>query len=120
MTLQATTTWQAVLSTTSENAYEIQAKLLATQDANKYGDDFNHLWATLSCENPTFNPTQQSLYFKNGIQEQSFGDAQINLPENKDITYAEATDPIFSINFIAEKFSEGDASKWSCWRKLYP
>jgi hypothetical protein len=72
----------------------------------------------IGCESQ-FNPTIQSGYYQNGVQEQSFGLSQINLPSNPGITLAEADDPSFSIRFMAQKFSEGYASKWSCWRKLY-
>lgn len=53
-----------------------------------------------------------------GTREDSWGLAQINLPSWPRITRAEAQDPEFAIRFMAEQFSAGNASAWTCWRLI--
>jgi hypothetical protein len=67
---------------------------------------------TLKCESK-LNPAAVGDYGT------SFGVAQIHLPAHPDITRAEALDPFFSINYAAREFAGGNASMWSCYRKLY-
>lgn len=54
---------------------------------------------------------------KKGTRERSFGIAQLNLDWNPNITYEQATDPMFSIDFMAKKVSEGKGYLWSCFPK---
>lgn len=80
--------------------------------------------ATISCESPrfndgTFNPAGQSEHVKDGVRENSWGLAQIHLPDWPGVSRAEAQDPEFAIRFMAEKFATGGAPLWSCWRLLF-
>lgn len=72
---------------------------------------------TIKCESQYKNV--QSNYIKHGIREDSWGISQINLYYNPEITLDQTLDPEFSINFMAEQFSKGQARKWSCYRLLY-
>lgn len=54
---------------------------------------------------------------KKGTRERSFGIAQLNLDWNPNITYEQATDPEFAIDFMAKKVSEGKGHLWSCFPK---
>jgi hypothetical protein len=74
----------------------------------------------IDCEDTTWNPTQQSnsVYkpgnrwgFPAGTREKSYGLAQIHLPDHKDISYEQATNPEFAIDFIAENWNK---VTWSC------
>lgn len=51
-------------------------------------------------------------------KEFSVGIAQINLKAHTNITEAQARDPVFAANFMAENFSKGKQSMWVCARKL--
>ena len=71
------------------------------------------------------DPTIQSRYtYKSdhpewgveaGDRELSYGYSQIHLPSWTDITYKQATDPEFAIDFLAKRLSEGKGSYWSCY-----
>lgn len=91
--------------------------------AEKYGVSFEQMWRTVSeCENITLDPTLQSWHpdptGPNG-REDSWGLSQIHLPSNPEVTREQAQDPAFSAEFMAKKFSEGLAHRWTCWRMLY-
>lgn len=83
------------------------------------------MMAIMKCENDTFDPTRQSgiTYSFNdpkrgivkGETEKSFGLVQIHLPDNPNITYEQATDAKFSINFLAQSLSDGYGKRWSCY-----
>lgn len=75
---------------------------------------------TINCENTDWNSDLQSrITTKNGTREESYGLAQINLPSHPNISYAQATDPEFAINYMATQMAEGKASQWSCYRQIY-
>ena len=77
-----------------------------------YGIPAQPLIDTLACES-RFNP--DSI----GDKGTSFGLAQIHLPAHPEITRQEALDPLWSIDWAAKQFSEGHASMWSCFNKIY-
>ncbi len=86
--------------------------------ANAYHIDFNAFYKTINCES-SFIPTQQSNFLdKNGKRELSFGLAQINLPYHPTVTLAEADDPDFALNFMANAFASGQQSQWTCYNLL--
>lgn len=85
---------------------------------------------TVSCETGgTFDTYIQSGYrykedrpdwgVKEGDRERSFGLAQIHIadPGQRHITHAQATDPHFSLDFMAAAFSRGEYWRWSCLKK---
>ena len=82
-----------------------------------------------SCENIPLDSNLQSGHrykydsvrwnVKAGEQEKSFGLSQIHLPDHPDISYEEATDPLFSIEWMVKEFSLGHASQWTCYTSLY-
>lgn len=101
---------------------------LVTQYSKEYGVSATRMMATIRCENVELDPTLQSrLKYKAGNRwkqpagsyEQSYGLVQIHLPDHPDITYEQATNPEFAINWMAEQFSEGRARQWTCYRTLY-
>lgn len=49
-----------------------------------------------------------------GAREDSWGPAQIHLPDNPSVSREQASDPDFALNFMAKAISEGKAGKWSC------
>jgi len=82
---------------------------------------------TISCESgflpqQSRHPMAQKIpvgYILQGdpLKEQSFGISQIHLPSHK-VTYEEAMDVDFSLDFITEKFAEGNQGLWTCARSL--
>ena len=72
----------------------------------------------------TFDPEIQSQHFyppgsgHGSGQEQSFGLAQIHLPAHPHVSYEEATDPDFALEFMAKNMAEGQASMWTCWKDM--
>lgn len=78
------------------------------------------------CEDGSLDPTMQSQRYyqkdietwhvKQGDQELSYGLAMIHLPSWPDISVDQATDPDFSLDFLAQKLSQGKGSLWTCYR----
>lgn len=62
----------------------------------------------------------ESRFNKNAIGDggYSFGLSQIFLPAHPNVTKEQALDPKFAIEFMAEKFSQGKARLWTCYRNL--
>ena len=92
---------------------------LVLQYSKEYDVSATQMKNIMNCENPEQIPTLQSRFTKKGKREQSYGLVQINLPAHKDITYAQAIDPEFSISFLAEQLSKGNGKIWSCYRARY-
>ena len=92
---------------------------LIKNKALKYNLDPQDLYDTISCES-SFDSDVQSAYFHDGVREQSFGLSQINLPSNPKITYEQAIDPEFAVEFMAYHFSQGHHYLWSCWKIVRP
>ncbi len=99
---------------------ESSAKALIATYAEKYKVLPNTMYKVVSCETGgTFDPGIQSLARrKDGTQEDSWGLAQIHLPDHPDVTKEQATDPDFAIEFLAKNISEGRPYLWTCWRNL--
>lgn len=54
-----------------------------------------------------------------GDSNTSHGLAQIHLPANPNVTRQQAEDVRFALNFIVDKFIDGDEWMWTCYRILY-
>ncbi len=92
---------------------------LITKDAEKYGVSRKKLYDTLDCESAHFQDVtiQSGYYKKDGTRERSYGISQINLDAHTDISYEQAIDPEWAIDYAARSFAEGKASQWSCYNK---
>ena len=121
----------------TEKEVLIEVKIEWTEDrikqevwnaAAKYNTFPEKMWTVMKCENDTLEPERQSHWdytFSDpargiyvGEQEQSYGLAQIHLPDH-DVTYEQAIDPEFAIDFMAKNFADGKASWWTCYRMNY-
>lgn len=93
---------------------------LITDAAKRHHLNREHLYKTLEKESSGFGDiTIQSHYItKDGTREQSFGICQINLPSWPDVSYEQAIDPVFCIEWTAQKWEEGHAELWSAYREL--
>jgi hypothetical protein len=97
--------------------------------AGKYKVSAKEMMGTIRCENSTLDPKLQSNHrypkdskkwkVKKGEREKSFGIVQIHLPDHSDVSYQQATDPEYSVEFMAKKFAKKRQHEWSCYRKLY-
>ena len=93
--------------------------------AEQYNVSVELMTAIIDCENRDWIPTQQSnhTYKKDrpdigvsaGEREKSFGLVQIHLPAHPSISYEQATNPTFSIEFLASELSAGRGRQWSCY-----
>lgn len=105
------------LATTSLVARKTAITKTVSKYAKQYDVSEKQMMAVLECENNQFDPDLQSYHkdskSPNG-REQSYGVAQINLPWNQQISYQQATDPDFSIRFMARMFSQSKQYLWSC------
>lgn len=74
----------------------------------------------MECENRELDPKLQSrIINKKGEREKSYGLVQIHLPSHPNVSYTQATDPEFSVKFLAKNLSEGKGGMWTCYRKYY-
>lgn len=94
--------------------------------AKKYKVSKSSMMKTLVNENIEFKFDQQSnLKYKKGnrwgfpagVREKSYGIAQIHLPDHPDVSYEEAIDPEFAVEFMAKNFAKGNASWWMGYEK---
>lgn len=82
----------------------------------------------INCENTPWDTTLQSKHLYSfsdprrgivqGERERSYGLVQIHLPDHPSVSYEQATDPEFAIDFLAKNISEGRLSMWSCAKLL--
>lgn len=56
--------------------------------------------------------------YKVGDREQSFGLVQIHLPAHAHVSYAQATDPEFAVEFLARNLAVGNGWMWTCYKEL--
>jgi hypothetical protein len=104
---------------------EEYVKGLISVFASQYNVNGADMWRVISCENRDLIPTLQSYSrypvdieewgVKAGDRELSYGLVQIHLPSHPDVSYKQAIDHMFSIEFMAKEFSKGKQSKWSCY-----
>lgn len=91
--------------------------------AAKYGVSAPLMRRIIECETAnTFDPKIQSFVryaysrpaygIVKGDRERSFGLAQIHLPDNPRISYEQATDPDFALNFMASEIAAGNTWRW--------
>lgn len=94
---------------------------LITKYAAKYGVSRSALSNTIKNENGNYQFDRQSLCkYKAGNRwgmpagslEKSYGLAMIHLPDHPDITYKQAIDPEFAVDYMAKEFSKGHQGMW--------
>lgn len=104
-----------------------QVTNLVYETADRYGANKGEMLKTVECESPKLKIDGVIMYdtqgqsnqkYKNGNREESFGLSQIHLPAHPDITKQQAQDPHWSLDWMANEFAEGRASKWSCYQLL--
>jgi hypothetical protein len=116
--VQAIVPAKAVSTTLGIRYTEQQVAELVKVYATKYGVSQDRMINTIKCESQYRN-VQSGLYNSLGEREDSWGIVQIHLPSNTGITKAQALDPSFAVEFMAKRFSQGYANRWTCYRTLY-
>lgn len=92
---------------------------LIHQYAETYQVDPYQMEAVINCESG-FNSTIQSQHIReDGTQEQSYGLVQIHLPAHPDVSYEQAINPEFAIEFMAREFANDNEEIWTCYNQLY-
>jgi hypothetical protein len=95
--------------------------------AKKYKVSEDKMRETIQCESHfvtdiqshhlySFTDATRGIYA--GEREQSYGLSQIHLPDHPKVTYEQAIDPKFAINFMGKAFANGYAYWWTCARDL--
>lgn len=98
--------------------------------AKVHGVNPDVVYGTIAkCENKALEPKLQSghLYkFSDqrrgivaGTQEKSFGLAMIHLPDHPTVSYEQATDSEFAIEWMVKEFAQGRQNQWTCYKILY-
>ncbi len=81
------------------------------EQAALYNVPYNDMWETILCESGASTTIQSRYIRKDGTQEQSFGLAQIHLPDHPTVSKEQAIDPEFAINFMAKNWHK---VRWYC------
>lgn len=77
-------------------------------------------YTTLKCESAGWQNEQSQVPHAagpNGLED-SWGVAQIHLPDHPDVTKTEALDPIFAVPWAAKEFATGHANLFTCYNLL--
>lgn len=87
---------------------------IVSEASTTYKVDADVMWRTLWCES-------RFVFDAHGDPNlgHSFGVAQINLRWHPEITYEQAINPVFAIDFMAREMAAGRANKWTCYRQLF-
>jgi hypothetical protein len=102
-------------------------KRLVAKTASDYGVSFALMNSIIECESGYVSTIQSHYrYTKDrphegvvaGQREQSFGLVQIHLPAHPGVSYQEAIDPQFAIEFLASGLAQGQHNMWSCYRQI--
>ena len=99
---------------------------LITYYSEKYKVSEDLMTDIIGCETAhTFNPVMQSTVKYNfssskrgivkGQQERSYGLAQIHLPDHPGVSYEQAIDKDFALDFMASNIAKGRVKMWSCY-----
>ena len=60
----------------------------------------------------TFSRPERGIYA--GNREMSYGLVQIHLPDHPNVTYEQAIDPTFAVEFLAKHIRDGNLWMWTC------
>jgi hypothetical protein len=85
--------------------------------AKEYGVSAQLMKDIIKCES-NWDVDVQSHHTLSYGREKSFGLVQIHLPSHPTVSYEEAIDPAFAINFLAEHIADGSARMWSCYKMV--
>lgn len=91
--------------------------------AAEYGVSSDVMNKVIKCESTDpetklASTTIQSYHIQNGKRERSFGLSQINLDWHPTVSYEQATDPAYAIDFLARHLAQGKGNLWTCYRML--
>ena len=85
--------------------------------AKEYGVSAQLMKDIIACES-NWDTDVQSHHTLSYGREKSFGLVQIHLPSHPNVSYEEAIDPAFAIDFLASHIADGSAKMWSCYKMV--
>lgn len=92
-----------------------EVKVMVDSYADQYGVSRSIMHAVVKCESGyVYNVPGDK---RHGAYE-SFGVSQIHLKDHPDVSYEEAINADFALNFMASEMKAGRSWQWSCWKKL--
>lgn len=110
---------QTVKEPSDEEIPSQELKSLIKHYSDKYKVSYYEMYKIVECETAeTFDPTIQSNYYENGVREDSWGLAQINLPSWPDVKKSQAIDKDFALDFLASHLAKKEGYWWSCYKIL--
>lgn len=93
----------------------------AEEVAKQHGLNAELFNKVITCESQWKTDVRSNFILKSGKRENSWGLVQINLDDPPtgpgSVTLAQAKDPYFAINYMADRWDEGLADKWTCYRQ---
>ena len=75
-------------------------------------------WRTDVQSKNRYTFTNEKVGIIMGERERSYGLVQINIHYNKRVSIKQAKDPVFAIDYLAKKLSQGKGREWSCYNKV--
>lgn len=103
---------------------KVSVQALVSKYSAQYRVSSVKMMQTIKCEDTSLEFDKQSdLTYKPrnrwklpaGSREKSYGLVQIHLPDHPEISYEQAIDPNFAVEFMAQQFAEGNGKIWSCY-----
>lgn len=85
--------------------------------AKEYGVSAQLMRDIIKCES-NWDADIQSNHILSYGREKSFGLVQIHLPSHPNVSYEEAIDPAFAIDFLASHIADGSARMWTCYKMV--
>ena len=88
--------------------------------SSEYGVSSSTMKKVVTCEtgNNIASTSIQSWSMWHGVEENSWGLAQIDLDYHPEISRKQAQDPIFSLSYLARSLANDQGSMWSCYRHM--
>lgn len=91
---------------------------LINSKAEQYSVSSEIMTKVIACESGFVEDVQSRHITRAGTREESYGLVQINLPSHPSVSYEQAIDPVFAVEFLARNLADGKGSMWTCWRLL--
>lgn len=107
-------------TTTKDDTYTVkEINELITRYAVKYDVNGDVMREVIQCESQYDPHVQSRKTYDNGAQEESYGIAQIHLPDHPQVSKAEARNPEYAVKFMAQHFAAGNHHLWTCYNRIY-
>lgn len=92
---------------------------LINEKADEYNVSAEVMTKVIACESGFVEDVQSRHITRAGTREESYGLVQINLPSHPSVSYEQAIDPVFAVEFLARNLADGRGGMWTCYNMHY-